>query len=663
MRAPAEAGIRGSSNGGSSMGEAWHSGDLAVIASPACDRPVFEKDSPRPSEPPHGYDRPGVAPTAWCSNMPARISGSPSRVRTGYLRQASLRAELIGEMAEQQVPLSTREARRIALAAQGLLGPRISGGPPGLLGRTRAVQLDTISVLARSHELVTFARLGPIGACPDRGGLLGAEERDLRVLVARGLHPPARGLAHLRLPAPGSHRPGPTLAPTSRTPTRAARMSATVSGPKVPCRPVSSEAQKRAAPGGTGARPRSRPNGSWTQESSSAASARASSASTTWPSAPSRPSFSAPSSATRRARSASSDGGRRALGVATASDLAAYHGLNAPPGRASRSKRPTCVPAAVEGWDAAGLCRPRARSRCSSGGCGAARCSSPPSTRSPGTGRGPSASSDSAIASRPMSPVPKRLHGYFSMPVLGGDRLVGLVDPGRSRDDPRRQACLLDTKDAAAHVAAALVEAARWVGSDDIVVERVTPEERTSESWPRWSRPLRAERAAPRPGPSPGRHPGRPSGSPSPAAAAFTGVETWCRRPRSTISPFSQSASMLPVWRARLCHEEPPDRSWPATEPVGTDGRPALGVELGGRHLDPGRLEAGRSPRPGRGATAARAASVSTACRAAASMALPRLESSLRYLRAITFGSAIESKVLSFRSAAICSLTSSTPLG
>ena len=140
--------------------------------------------------------------------MPARISGSPSRVRTGYLRQASLRAELIGEMAEQQVPLSTREARRIALAAQGLLGPRISGGPPGLLGRTRAVQLDTISVLARSHELVTFARLGPIGRARIEEGYWGPKKRDLRVLVARRVHPPARGLAHLRLPAPGSSSPG-----------------------------------------------------------------------------------------------------------------------------------------------------------------------------------------------------------------------------------------------------------------------------------------------------------------------------------------------------------------------------------------------------------------------------------------------------------------------
>ena len=32
-----------------------------------------------------------------------------------------------------------------------------------MLRRVGAVQLDTISVLARSHELVAYARLGPIG--------------------------------------------------------------------------------------------------------------------------------------------------------------------------------------------------------------------------------------------------------------------------------------------------------------------------------------------------------------------------------------------------------------------------------------------------------------------------------------------------------------------
>src|ERR1700728_2363600 len=61
-------------------------------------------------------------------------------------------------------PLSIEEARRIALAAQGLRGARVTGGgAAGMLRRVGAVQLDTISVLARSHELVAYARLGPVG--------------------------------------------------------------------------------------------------------------------------------------------------------------------------------------------------------------------------------------------------------------------------------------------------------------------------------------------------------------------------------------------------------------------------------------------------------------------------------------------------------------------
>ena len=61
-------------------------------------------------------------------------------------------------------PLSADDARRIALRAQGLLGaPDRRGGVPGVLERVGMVQLDTISVLARSHELVAYARLGPVG--------------------------------------------------------------------------------------------------------------------------------------------------------------------------------------------------------------------------------------------------------------------------------------------------------------------------------------------------------------------------------------------------------------------------------------------------------------------------------------------------------------------
>jgi uncharacterized protein YcaQ len=74
--------------------------------------------------------------------------------------------------------LSADEARLIALWAQGFVEP-IDGVTPGraqrmgtsrrvalvhsMLRHLGAVQLDTISVLARSHELVAYARFGAIG--------------------------------------------------------------------------------------------------------------------------------------------------------------------------------------------------------------------------------------------------------------------------------------------------------------------------------------------------------------------------------------------------------------------------------------------------------------------------------------------------------------------
>ncbi|MFG2295250.1 winged helix-turn-helix domain-containing protein [Streptomyces sp. NPDC048603] len=60
--------------------------------------------------------------------------------------------------------LSADEARRIALRAQGFTGaPDRRGGVRGVLRHLGAVQLDTISVLARSHELIPYARLGAVG--------------------------------------------------------------------------------------------------------------------------------------------------------------------------------------------------------------------------------------------------------------------------------------------------------------------------------------------------------------------------------------------------------------------------------------------------------------------------------------------------------------------
>src|SRR5580658_3632431 len=56
------------------------------------------------------------------------------------------------------------------LRAQGLIGAQArTGGVPGMLRRIGGVQLDTISVLARSHELVAYARLGAIGRAAIEG--------------------------------------------------------------------------------------------------------------------------------------------------------------------------------------------------------------------------------------------------------------------------------------------------------------------------------------------------------------------------------------------------------------------------------------------------------------------------------------------------------------
>jgi uncharacterized protein len=62
--------------------------------------------------------------------------------------------------------LTSDQARRVALAAQGLAAP----APPGRVGPARlratlerlgAIQIDSINVVARSHELVLAARVGP----------------------------------------------------------------------------------------------------------------------------------------------------------------------------------------------------------------------------------------------------------------------------------------------------------------------------------------------------------------------------------------------------------------------------------------------------------------------------------------------------------------------
>jgi uncharacterized protein YcaQ len=72
-------------------------------------------------------------------------------------------------------------------------------------------------------------------------------------------------------------------------------------------------------------------------------------------------------------------------------------------------------------------------------------------------------------------PRAKRVHGYFAMPLLAGGRLVGRVDPGRRGTTLIARQVTLDRPSAAEPMARALREAATWVGCDQIELGQVQP--------------------------------------------------------------------------------------------------------------------------------------------------------------------------------------------
>jgi uncharacterized protein YcaQ len=379
------------------------------------------------------------------------------------------------------VPLGADEARRMALHAQGLLGaPDRRGGIRGMLRRLGAVQLDTISVLARSHELVPYARLGAVGrdriedaywdgtrsfeywshaAC-----ILPMEEWPLFAFRRRARR--ARGhrwhhmedadrscgavLDRLKADGPltstdlgGAKNGGPWW---DWSETKIAVEWLLDTGDVV-------VTERRGWKRVYDLAERAVPGALFHDDLSDAECMR------------------------RLVEQAGA-----AMGVATRADLADYHRLKAEAVDAVVAD--TClVPVEVDGWGKPAWAHPDALSAA-------------PKGRHRTTLLSPF---DSLIWDRRRTerifglthrleayvPKPKRVHGYFAMPVLAGGKLVARVDPGREGSTLiARQTTLgpdrpngVTPRKAVEPTAQALREAASWVGATDIRVERVSPPE------------------------------------------------------------------------------------------------------------------------------------------------------------------------------------------
>ncbi len=74
-------------------------------------------------------------------------------------------------------------------------------------------------------------------------------------------------------------------------------------------------------------------------------------------------------------------------------------------------------------------------------------------------------------------PAHKRVHGYFAMPLLAGGHLAGRVDPARSGRTLLARRVSLERGSAAPAMAQALREAASWVGCDEVSLGVVEPAE------------------------------------------------------------------------------------------------------------------------------------------------------------------------------------------
>ncbi|MCM2517245.1 winged helix DNA-binding domain-containing protein [Streptomyces griseoincarnatus] len=367
--------------------------------------------------------------------------------------------------------LSADEARRIALRAQGLLGaPDRRAGVRGVLRHLGAVQLDTISVLARSHELIPYARLGAVGRRTVEEAYWKQGDQPAHTFeywshaacilpVEEWPHFAFRRRAYRARPHWNHELPDGvydqvvkqlrTEGPLTATELGGAKRTSEWwdwSGTKV--------AVERALMYGEVVCVERR---GWKRVYDLAERA-----------VPAALLAEEPSDEECLRRLVGLAG--RALGVGTRADIADYHRLKGEQVDAVIADS-GLVPVTVEGWSKPAWANPEALA-------------TPPRGRHRTTLLSPF---DSLIWERARTermfgfthrleayvPKPKRVHGYFAMPVLAGGRLVGRVDPAREGRALVAKQVTLDGRKAVPQVAQALVEAAGWVGCTDVRVERV----------------------------------------------------------------------------------------------------------------------------------------------------------------------------------------------
>ena len=398
-----------------------------------------------------------------------------------------------------EVTLTPDDVRRMTLRAQGFLGAtswsRSRAGVAAMLRQVGAVQLDTISVLARSHELVAYARLGPVSRPQIEQAYWHPAKPDAFEYWAHAAcvlpieQWPYYAFRRRRFLAKGSrwHQVTPETCEKVLARLRAeGPLTATQLGGAKAGGPWWDWSDVKVAVEwllDTGEVICSQRTG-WRRVYDLPERVLPDSLLGTEPTDPECLAYLAGVAA-------------RALGVVTVADLVEYHRLNFLGAGSPSDTRRLLTEAAL----AAGLV-PVALAGAGTGATrtGTQAWADPDALAEASAGRRGRnrvaliSPFDSLIWDRKRTrlmfgfehgleayvPKHKRIHGYYTMPLLAGGRLVGRVDPAREGKTLVARKVSLERATAAEPMAQALCEAAAWVGCDDVRLEQIEPAQHAS---------------------------------------------------------------------------------------------------------------------------------------------------------------------------------------